>query len=587
MYGNFDTHRELSLEFMQEGEFGYAETAIDSLVSWWEDQKGKCPIEIRIFQKFAQSYICYYKGDEEAYELYRFEGQTLVDRVLKRPNLEEGILFFIAKVLEEYNELELAIKVYQKILDLGNVSVSQVQKIGAQFIAMDEYNLAKTFFEEAYKLYPDNLDIRFSRLVANMKLDNIDLNEYLSDKDKLKSYMESGSAKTESLQLVMSLMAKYDKDPDIYALAFDLFLDLKHYEKAKSYLAKLLAIDSHSTNSRLKALSFYILEENYEEVDALIAELDKIDSKSSYYTDYLWLKANFYKNSEEYTESLKVINKLISSDPWNISYLVLKCICLGRTVDEKIDYSSIDKNLTLLENNIDDKLTWFEYDNLTRKLVEDTYYELSYNRQKVRFLFSEGERANLLSLVEIGRKYNPIDVAGDMLKLLNTNFDGSQIYWALGMLYKEQGQYETSAMWFEQVIRLTDTSDQMMSEAYLELADSYNWQGIEQEKAVEYVKFALDLTEKRSTKYIKTLAHSFLLNGQVRQAQSYLEDISSDDPEVRYLKGLVEYRNGSEDKANEIWKPLLTYRAESLKIFKIKQELLKYYFDKEAYERIN
>ena len=164
-------------------------------MSWWEDQKGKCPIEIRIFQKFAQSYICYYKGDEEAYELYRFEGQTLVDRVLKRPNLEEGILFFIAKVLEEYNELELAIKVYQKILDLGNVSVSQVQKIGAQFIAMDEYNLAKTFFEEAYKLYPDNLDIRFSRLVANMKLDNIDLNEYLSDKDKLKSYIESGSAK--------------------------------------------------------------------------------------------------------------------------------------------------------------------------------------------------------------------------------------------------------------------------------------------------------------------------------------------------------------------------------------------------------
>ena len=25
VYGNFDTHRELSLEFMQEGEFGYAE----------------------------------------------------------------------------------------------------------------------------------------------------------------------------------------------------------------------------------------------------------------------------------------------------------------------------------------------------------------------------------------------------------------------------------------------------------------------------------------------------------------------------------------------------------------------------------
>ena len=188
----------------------------------------------------------------------------------------------------------------------------------------------------------------------------------------------------------------------------------------------------------------------------------------------------------------------------------------------------------------------------------------------------------------MGRKFNPIEVSGDMLKLLNTNFDGAQIYWALGMLFKEQGQFQTASMWFEQVIRLDGTSDHLLSESYLELADSYNWQGLEQSKAaVEYVKLALDLAEDRSSKYIRTLAHSCLLNGHVRQAQSYLEDLSEEDPEVRYLKGLVEYRNGSEEEANKIWKPLLTYRADSLKLFKIKQELLKYYFDKEAYNRIN
>ena len=97
----------------------------------------------------------------------------------------------------------------------------------------------------------------------------------------------------------------------------------------------------------------------------------------------------------------------------------------------------------------------------------------------------------------------------------------------------------------------------------------------------------LILLKKRSARYIRTLAHSCLLNGHVRQAQVYLEDLSDDDPEVLYLKGLVEYRNGSQEQANKIWKPLLTYRAESLKLYKIKQELLKYYFDKEAYNRIN
>ena len=76
------------------------------------------------------------------------------------------------------------------------------------------------------------------------------------------------------------------------------------------------------------------------------------------------------------------------------------------------------------------------------------------------------------------------------------------------------------------------------------------------------------------------------MDGQVRQAQDYLEDISSDDPEVRYLKGLVEYRNGSEDKANEI-ETSINLPSRKLENFQNQTELLKYYFDKEAYERIN
>ena len=284
-------------------------------------------------------------GDEDAYELYRVEGKGLVDQVLSRPSPEDGILFFIAKILEEYNELDLAITVYKKILDIGNISLSQIQKIGAQFISAAEYNLAKTFFDEAYTRFPDDLDIRFSRLVANMKLDNIDLDEYLKEKDSLKTFVESGSINTESLQLVMSLMAKYDKDPDIYAIAFDLFLAMNHDEKAETYLNKLLDLDSESAGSKLKALSFYIQKEAYEKVDDLISKLDKLGPESEFFSDYVWLKANFLSNTEDHQEALKVCNKLVANDPWNISYLVLKSLSLAHLIEDKIDFSAIDKNL--------------------------------------------------------------------------------------------------------------------------------------------------------------------------------------------------------------------------------------------------
>ncbi|MCX6123203.1 MAG: hypothetical protein NTV34_00395, partial [Proteobacteria bacterium] len=53
--------------------------------------------------------------------------------------------------------------------------------------------------------------------------------------------------------------------------------------------------------------------------------------------------------------------------------------------------------------------------------------------------------------------------------------------------------------------------------------------------------------------------------------------------EVLYLAGLVQYRNGHPKIANELWKPLLKYRTDHMKDHKIKQEILKYYFEGTPY----
>ena len=82
--------------------------------------------------------------------------------------------------------------------------------------------------------------------------------------------------------------------------------------------------------------------------------------------------------------------------------------------------------------------------------------------------------------------------------------------------------------------------------------------------------------------------HSFLKQGQVRQAEVYLEDSKdSKDIEANYLRGLVSYRNGAHRKANMIWKPLLTVRTESLRFHHIKQEIMKYYFERTPYLEAN
>jgi len=56
---------------------------------------------------------------------------------------------------------------------------------------------------------------------------------------------------------------------------------------------------------------------------------------------------------------------------------------------------------------------------------------------------------------------------------------------------------------------------------------------------------------------------------------------------MTYVKGLLEYRNGAHKIANQIWKPLLKVKTESLRLHNIKQEILKYYFEETPYLKVN
>ena len=83
-------------------------------------------------------------------------------------------------------------------------------------------------------------------------------------------------------------------------------------------------------------------------------------------------------------------------------------------------------------------------------------------------------------------------------------------------------------------------------------------------------------------------AHAMIRNGQTRHADLQLDQMSDQNTyEVKYLRGLLEYRNGSSQKANKIWKPLLTARTNSIRCHNIKREILKYYFEGEPYLKAN
>lgn len=589
VYGNFETHRKLATEFADRQDFDAAEIAIKTLGEWWIESKGFAPLEIQLYEKFASAKLSEQDMDEMVTTQRRLQGRIIANKILEDEKTNEAILYFSAKVLEEFSELTLALEMYRRILKAEIQNPEMVQKIGAQFVSQGEYNLAKDLFEEAYKQHPDQPEIRFCLLIVKLKLAKVNVEEYLMGKERLKSLIEEEGDRTEVMTLLMALTSKYNQDAEVQGYMADVYLELGHKDKARRHFQKMYDLDSYSRYSTLKFASFLMQEGEAEQSKALLINIDETKKlEADERIELHWLNANYDFRVGRYEESATRLRKLMESEPWGLTYLLLLTRSLSEMAKVKLKLEVYDSVMEKLSEGDEDDLNWEEFDRRTETLRKARCIELVYARSKLRYLYTEGSESSINELVKAATAFDAQKCIFELIKLLNTNFDSPNIYWALGVLCREVWQLETASMWFDQMLLLPKLDVEQRARAYLEQADCYIWRNVMLEKAVEYVKLAQELGLAADPRAIRVLAHACLKLGRVQQAEVLLSDGSmGEDPEALYLIGLVKYRNGAQIDANTVWKPLLTTTSENLRLHHIKQEIMKYYYDQKPYRALN
>ncbi len=578
VYGNFETHRKLCMEFIQKERYDSAEAAVTALSSWWLDNKGQCPPEVHVYEGMATARISELQGEKHEAELRGARARATALQILDDTSAEEGVLYFVAKVLEEFGERKLALEFYKKILRQTGRNPQMVQKIGGQFLSQGEYALAKDLFSDAYEANPDHPEIRFCLLVANLKVAGVNVEEYLIGRERLRQLVDSPSDKVELLALLHSLMAKFQGDADVHGHVGDVYLRLGNLSRAATHYRKMFEIDGRSQGTALKYAGWLMQHGDPEEA---MDVLGRVNGTTAQQAEIWWLKANYWLRKKQWRSALELLSRALATDPWNVTWLVQEAVAL-EALHHGEDTS--DPALEKLAAGQEGDINWNEFDRRTQELDRLSSHELGYCRRKLRFLYTNGGGETLSAFVKAAAKHDAARGTGDIIRLLNTNFDSPALYWALGMLFKELWQLETATMWFEQALLQNDVPDDIKRRVCLELADCWVWRNHKLPKAIEYAKLAMDMGERSGGRAMTILAHAYLRSGQVRQAQVYLDQADRDqDLEATWLVGLLHYRNGAKSQANKVWKPLLTVRSESLRFHNIKQEILRYYFDGAPY----
>lgn len=597
VYGNFETHRKLYMEFFDEEEMEKAAESVISLSAWWRENKGRSPDEIQVYESFALGRIAQAQGDREEFERRYNAARQLARAMMESEAIEENTLYFVARSAEEFNEPELAFEIYRHVLRQNDCNPKLVQRIGGQFLSAGEPELACKLFQDAYDSLPDSPEIRFCLLVGRLKMAGVNVEEYLIARERLKQVVETSGDKVETLSLLHNLMARFQEDPDVLGHVADVYLKLGHVTKAAQYYERMYLLDGRARATAIKYAGFVM--QNGDPDDAMrILEAIAVEGSESHSErpEIYWLKANYFARKTDFKSSTAILYKALSLDPWNVSYLLQLSINLQETLraqdnekghgePQRIDTDAVqDPALVALSSGGESTIDWNDFDRRTLMIEKSHVTELAYARRKIRFLYSNGNGDCLIELIKTACRHNAETATYELMRLLNTNYDSPSLYWALGLLFKELWQLETAGMWLEQALLNPHLDELTRRRTLLELADCYIWRNVNLKKAIEYAKLAIELGERANGRAVTVLAHAYLKQGNIRQAQVYLEQVDREnDIEAVFLLGLLHYRNGARKNANQIWKPLITVRSESLRFHNIKQEILRYYFEGSPY----
>ena len=583
LYGNFYTHKNIAEEFLNHKDYENSKNAVLSLSEWWTENRGECPLEITIFECMMLIKISTATNNESLNKFYTVKLDETISSIINANSISESTLYYIISLLEGGLYDEIINQLYDKMIDASKNGSEFLSKIAQNLITSGKVDQAVHVFDKSYKKNPNREDLKYLSLLTKLNKEGVDVNYYLYKKNQIKSIIEEGY-RTNVLKDLEDLISDFDQDSDVHYMIALTYKKMKKFTKAKFHFEKMMQLDGLNKLTALKYAEFLL---DVNDIYQSIYTLEKVEfdehSENEKYCELLWIRGLQNYKLNKYEEAYHFFTKILKYDPWNLD-------CLSYSIDvlTKMNYPNRNNLLEAVFQDSEREFSpeeWKVFNKNTEFFINENQLMIVYLRTKLSILYEGFNESSMETFVGFASQFDPMSGRRDLLKLLNTNFESPWIYLGLGMLSKEIWQLENAQMWFEYLIDSFPVDTSLRCKIYVGLSDCLVWQNSDLNKAIGYMKFVEEVSQDVTPQIMINLTHAYLKLGNIREAQFYLEKIPREymNFEAQYLSGLLQYRNGFDHKAKEIWKPLLTKKSENLKIHNIKQALLKYYFDGEDY----
>lgn len=571
VYGNFNTHKELCMEFFAANKFGEAAKSIQTLIDWWYDYRNYCPTEIEINCSYDLAKIYNADGNKQLASEYFAKAKMLTESLLKREKIEIKVLIYMGKTLKENKDIDMALRFYLRVVDHANTTPEICEKIGRYFLNNDEIFLATTFLAACYQAFPNNKDLRLMGLVARLKQQSVDVSEYLHLKEQTRLAINSGNF-DEIFNLITKLYSQFKEDAEVLCYMGELYNRMGNIPKAEENFSTMYQLDPLFSDSIYRWGLFNIEQNKHDEAKKIIQSgIESANRNHLEYPEFYGLLATIQIKQNQLADAQITAEKALRLTPWNKEYLVqLIHILESINESEETSFASYEHFEKLATG---ESFNWNQYEEQVFTDFEEHNFLLAFSKLKLEYVYTQ--RKDVLHYIALySTAFDYHRGVTDLVKLLNTPIDCPMVLVSIGEIYLEVLKNESAEVFYE-MAKQKECSTYELSTYYLGIARIYNRERRESQKALEYAKMSYDLFPEKEHAYhiMQTLGQAYSQSGNLETASKYLKDsiqIKQNILNTYYLSEIYE-KQGSQKSATILYHTILGITPTTLEEFKIKE----------------
>ena len=528
VHGHFETHTALYNEFLNLGDHKNAINALRTLADWLQKQYGEVPVEIEILCLLGAMQAYKLANNIPASEACRAEVENIVIACKKSPR-DMNQIYFIAQLCDEYGLKPVARICYFAILISKDSSHDLVIQTASHCVSNNPSDGLLECLKVAYKNLHGSPEIRFCMLLCGLKVSQIDVSDYMLKKNKIRDSISNETPSELILIQLEELYNIYQFDPEVHYYLAEIHSKLGNNKDAKKYFQYMFSLDYFNSDGILRYIFFLLKIRDYSTAREIAQEGLQLTSLSEQQSNELhWSIAAAYYSEGDFQNSYSEIQKSLTIDPWNHSYLILllrSCLNIesnkflkeNEAIVKFLEEFILNTNSSANQREaLCDKLMKYGFE-----CIQNNFSEFAWNIAKCAILVSENLNDNLLLFVaKSGASYNSRTAVQEMLLLLkqknNKELNFATLSACIAQIYSLSGNWPLVDEWLSIAKNNHGLSGKVTKQKLFELeALSIIMKGTDFKKAQTLLEAAIDSYDNIQKVPLDTkVLHGYILVAQ-------------------------------------------------------------------------